>query len=138
MDNSYCIYNHVYINIKTENTSTHFKIYQKCAVIFHLLKLQVWHFEMLTLVSILYILILEDSKCKLFTNAVMTIWNSDVNNLYIGDGDGDMLILNLHKWPVKIYQSRGPTQNIWGQGLFSCLQVMGLCFSNEHGTSTYL
>ena len=27
---------------------------------------------------------------------------------------------------VKIYQSRGPVQNAWGHGLFSCLKVMGL------------
>ena len=40
----------------------------------------------------------------------------------------------LQRGPVKIYRSRGPVQNVWGQGLFSCLRLMGLrsFFSNEH------
>ena len=31
---------------------------------------------------------------------------------------------NVYKAPVKIYRSRGPEQNAWGQGLFECLESM--------------
>ena len=40
------------------------------------------------------------------------------NYIYISLNRENVIKCNMFKGPVKIYRSRGPVQNAWGQGLF--------------------